>query len=311
MKTNDYWLLASLLIGIIHSASAEVVLDGTLGPSGALPGPDYQIEAGAGQQQGPNLFHSFQTFNLNPRESATFSGPPETERIISRVTGGAFSKIDGLLRVDDTAPNADFYLLNPAGVLFGSNARLDVPGAFLVSTADFLKMGESGRFDARLPGQSRLTMDAPISFGFLDMPRGEIRQNGAELQVTPGERLSFIGGNLDFQDSRAIAKGGRIDLISVASAGEVPAESDSPALDAFSRLGNIRIADSTKGTANKERFVANIHAAGLEKSVEHSGGGRIFIRGGEVLLDNGYVFADTVGSEHGQEIEVRAQTLNL
>ena len=60
------------------TAYAEVVLDGTLGRGGALSGPDYLIGADLGQQHGDNLFHSFQSFNLESLErleSATFSGP--------------------------------------------------------------------------------------------------------------------------------------------------------------------------------------------------------------------------------------------
>jgi len=77
--------------------------------SGALPCPDYLIDADFGQQHGGNLFHSFQNFNLNSSESAIFSGPNNVQNILSRVTGGNPSNIDGLLR--STIPNADFYFL--------------------------------------------------------------------------------------------------------------------------------------------------------------------------------------------------------
>jgi len=89
-----------------------------------------------GRQHGGNLFHSFQDFNLNSSESATFSGPNNVSNVISRVTGGNPSNIDGLIR--STMPNADMYFLNPYGIMFGPNAQLDVQGSFHASTADTL-----------------------------------------------------------------------------------------------------------------------------------------------------------------------------
>ena len=102
--------------------NAEVTLDGTLGSSGALLGHDYLIGADLGQQHGANLFHSFQDFNLQSFESATFSGPNSVSNVISRVTGGNPSNIDGL--ICSSIPNADMYLLNPHGIMFGPNAPM-------------------------------------------------------------------------------------------------------------------------------------------------------------------------------------------
>jgi filamentous hemagglutinin family protein len=127
-------------------AQGEVTLDGSVGPAGALTGPDYQITENLGKRPGSNLFHSFGRFNLNASESATFSGSTGIKNVISRVTGGQTSNIDGTLRV--SIPNANLYLLNPAGVIFGQNAKLDVPGSFHVSTADYLKFQDGVRFDS-------------------------------------------------------------------------------------------------------------------------------------------------------------------
>ena len=122
MRYTRGWAIIMALSNV--SSSAQIVLDGTLGPTGALPGPDYAITADLGQQHGGNLFHSFGQFSIRQGESATFSGPPSVSNIISRVTGGQVSTIDGMLR--STILGANLYLLNPAGVLFRENARLDV-----------------------------------------------------------------------------------------------------------------------------------------------------------------------------------------
>src|SRR5918998_1223267 len=119
--------------------AAQVVLDGTTGPAGALGGPDYAIGAELGRRAGANLFHSFARFGLRTGESATFSGPEGIANVIGPVTGGERSDIDGTLR--STIPGADLWFLNPAGVVFGPNARLDLQGSFHVSTADELRFG--------------------------------------------------------------------------------------------------------------------------------------------------------------------------
>src|ERR1700682_3102616 len=72
-----------------------VVLDGTFGTSGALPGPNYMIPANVGKQVGGNLFHSFNQFNLISSESGTFTGPSNVQNILARVTDGNPSSIDG------------------------------------------------------------------------------------------------------------------------------------------------------------------------------------------------------------------------
>ena len=115
-------------------ANAQIVLDGSVGPAGALSGPDFAIGAELGTTLGPNLFHSFSDFNILTGESATFSGPDAIDNVVSRVTGGSVSTIDGLLR--STIAGADFYLVNPSGILFGANAALDVDGSFHARTAD-------------------------------------------------------------------------------------------------------------------------------------------------------------------------------
>ncbi|MCP3873928.1 MAG: filamentous hemagglutinin N-terminal domain-containing protein, partial [Desulfobacteraceae bacterium] len=169
-------LLAIPILISTLPTNAEVTLDGSLGRSGALPGPDYQIGADLGKQHGGNLFHSFQDFNLNRAESATFSGPNSVNNVISRVTGGNPSQIDGLIR--STIPNADMYLLNPHGIMFGKNARLDVQGGFHASTADYLRLKDGGRFDARQPKNSILTVAPVEAFGFLNSQVAPISVQG-------------------------------------------------------------------------------------------------------------------------------------
>ena len=147
-----------------HCLAGAVVTDGTVGTTGALSGPNFAVTSSLGRQVGPNLFHSFRTFNLSAGEVATFSGPTNVGNVIARVTGGS-SSIDGGIQC--TIPGANFYLINPKGVVFGPNATLDVGGSFVVTTADYLKHADGSHFDATHPASSTLTSAAPSAFGFL------------------------------------------------------------------------------------------------------------------------------------------------
>jgi filamentous hemagglutinin family protein len=269
-------------------AFAQVTLDGTLGPAGSLPGPNYQIPAEVGRQVGGNLFHSFGKFSVYNGESATFTGPDSVKNIIGRVTGGERSWLDGTLR--STIPNADLYLLNPAGILFGPNASLDVNGSFHASTANYLRLGEKGRFDATEPRNSLLTSAPPSAFGFLGDNPALITVRGSSLEVPVGKSLSLIGGDIELTkelatSSNLFALSGRINIASVASSGEViPNNPDEPAglkMEGFEKLGNIRLTRSVFPD-DPERWVPNIVTDG-------NPGGTIVIRGGQLTIDQGAI----------------------
>jgi len=89
-----------VFLGVAGAAlsSAQVVLDGKFGTSGALSGPKYTVTAGMGATRGNNLFHSFTQFDLKAGDVATFTGPANIQNILSRVTGGSPSSIDGTIR---------------------------------------------------------------------------------------------------------------------------------------------------------------------------------------------------------------------
>ena len=92
------------------------------------------------------------------------SGLP-TSNILSRVTGGDASNIFGSIQTTGFG-DASLFLLNPAGVLFGPSASLDIGGSFHVTTADYVQLGEDGRFYASLDQTSVLTIASPVAFGF-------------------------------------------------------------------------------------------------------------------------------------------------
>ena len=107
-----------------------------------------------------------------------FNGPSSVKNIISRVTGGEISWIDG--KLGSSISGADMYFLNPAGLIFGPDAALDLTGSFHASTADYLKLGENDRFYAQALKSEVLSIAAPSAFGFLDNDISPITLEGRE-----------------------------------------------------------------------------------------------------------------------------------
>ena len=277
--------------------SAEITLDGTMGPAGPLAGPTFTIPNTAGTTLGPNLFHSFSVFNIDSTESATFTGPAGLDNVISRVTGGAPSSIDGLFR--STVPGADIFFVNPAGVVFGPNAALDVPGAFHTSTADELRFSDGNVFSATDPAATVLTPATPEAFGFLgDNPTG-ITVNDSALETASGATLSLVGGDVTIDGSdRTRASphlrvpSGQINIVGVAGPGEVSIGGALPDAEGFASYGKIQVSDSR-----------------LELSGEPGGG--LYIRGGEVVIDSTHIFSDGSGDQDGGDFVLKGDSVTV
>ena len=226
------WSVVLVLAVCERSILAQVVLDGKFGTSGALSGPNYSITAGMGALRGNNLFQSFSQFNLAAGEVATFTnGPASVQNILSRVTGGGSSSINGTIRSD--IAGANFFFLNPSGIVFGPNAAIDVSGSVAASTANYLRLADGARFVAALGADDSGLSSAPVSaFGFLgNTPAGiSVQQTTSSLPlaVPDGNTLSLVGGDISLNGSGLDAsccrqaspqsRGGRINLISVSGA---------------------------------------------------------------------------------------------
>src|SRR5437016_4276665 len=192
------WLSSSSLLLVLWLAVGQAQVrttltpDGTLGTTVTPNGHSYTIAGGTRPHNGPNLFHSFDRFSVGTDDTAHFTGPAGITHILSRVTGGQRSEIDGTLQ--STLPGAHLYLLNPSGVVFGPNATLDVQGSFHVSTADYLRLADGARFFARLSAQSTFSVAPPVAFGFLGPTPAPLTVNSSALQVPQGETVSLVGG---------------------------------------------------------------------------------------------------------------------
>ena len=270
--------------------TGSVVLDGSMGTSGALSGPNYQVTAAMGQMRGNNLFQSFSTFNLVSGESATFSGPANIRNILARVTGGSASSING--SINSTIAGANLFLLNPAGVVFGPNAQVNVSGAFTVGTADFVKFSDGGIFYAQLGQNDNLTSAPVSSFGFLGSHPAPVQFFSAILAVNPTLSFNVIAGDILVDNAFISAPSGDLTFFSAASAGEVPFSLASPG------------AGFAQATNTSFGHVAVQDAAYVD--IDGTGGGHVVIRGGRLTVDNSVISSGNSGSVRGGDIAVHA-----
>ncbi|NES71341.1 MAG: filamentous hemagglutinin N-terminal domain-containing protein, partial [Okeania sp. SIO2D1] len=147
----------------------------------------YQI--GGGIQSGDNIFHSFTQLGLGPQEVANFLSQPGINNILSRVTGGDVSVIEGLIRVSGS--DANLFIMNPAGIVFGPNAQLDLMGTFTATTADAIAF-RGGWFHAVGANDYQSLLDSPTGFIFSEGQPGGIVNEG-DLSAA---NLNLIGGTV-------------------------------------------------------------------------------------------------------------------
>ncbi|NEP18923.1 MAG: filamentous hemagglutinin N-terminal domain-containing protein [Leptolyngbya sp. SIO4C1] len=215
-------------------AQSNIVPDSTLATesSAVLPSFDglpIEVILG-GAERGRNLFHSFEAFNVAENRGAYFFSPDGIETILSRVTGGRRSDILGTLGV---LGEADLFLINPNGIVFGPDASLDVEGSFVATTADALQFNEQAGFSAAAPETSRLLSIQPAAFFFTaESQAAEIVNQSTALatvfglptfglQVPDGESLLLVGGDIDLAGGVLLTFGGQVELGGVRNEGTI------------------------------------------------------------------------------------------
>lgn len=176
-----------------------------------------------GTRSGANLFHSFGEFSVGSGDIANFFNDSglATNNILSRVTGGNVSNIFGTIKTTNFG-SANLFLLNPAGVIFGPNASLDIGGSFHISTADYLKFSNGDKFFVNPSNPDTvLSIAAPAAFGFLGPAPAPISFQGSALAVAGGKTISVVGGDISIDGGNLSAPSGRIQIASLGSDGEV------------------------------------------------------------------------------------------
>ncbi|MEM9538862.1 MAG: CHAT domain-containing protein [Cyanobacteria bacterium P01_E01_bin.42] len=181
-------------VGIVLPLTAQPIvpeIDGTKTTVNA-EGEIFHIEGGALSGDGKNLFHSFEEFGLHSEQIANFLSSPDIRNIFSRIVGGDPSLINGLIQV--TGGNSNLFLMNPAGIVFGQGASLNVLGDFTATTATRLGFG-SEWFNGVGENYYQTLIGEPTRFSF-DLAQPGAIINAGELRGTREANLNLLGGSI-------------------------------------------------------------------------------------------------------------------
>ena len=314
VRVSRIWAIASWLtiapvwaFGIgqgftVPPANAQIIADTTL--STTVTSPDnlnFVIEGGDRPQNGPNLFHSFDTFSVPDGGSAQFQNATDITHIIGRVTGTQPSVIEGLIQAEG---DANLFLINPQGIVFGPNAQLDIGGSFLASTAEQMVFDDGTAF--RASDRSTiplLTVSAPIGLQMGPDPQsiqhqsqGAVGDEAVGLSLKDRETLGLIGGAIALDGGLITTPSGRVEL-----GGLGPNQW-------------VNLTQTTRGyelnydDATQFADVVLTNGAGINTSGVRSGA--VQIQGNVVHLTNGSsIEANNLGRRKGGAIALSGRTL--
>jgi len=312
MPRQSVALCFAFLLLFPFPAIAQIIPDNSLGAESSRTVPDTinnlpsdRITGGA--TRGVNLFHSFGEFNINGGRGAYFENPSGIANIFTRVTGGNPSNILGNLGV---LGNSNLFLINPKGIVFGPQARLDLRGSFVGSSASGVVFNNGFEFSSANPQTvPLLAINIPVGLSFRENPGAIVNASSVTeviqdqtipvgLAVPPGQTLAIVGGDLIFNNGLASAFSGNIQLGSVAS----------PGLVSF----NITPIGLGLDYTNVANF-GNIELSGLSAvTASGPGGGAIALRSGNVTLrDRAALISDTIGDINSRDITVDAAQLRI
>jgi filamentous hemagglutinin family protein len=209
--------LITVVLGFIPSvALAQTIVpanDGT-GTLVTTPSSPNQFDITDGTQSGTNLFHSFSQFDLNQGQIANFISNPTILNILTRINSNNPSYINGLIQV--TNGNSNLFMMNPAGIVFGQGASLNVPGSFTATTATGISLGKDQLgndllFNATGSNNYAALVGTPSDLVFATSQPGAIVNSG---QLSVGQDLSLVGGTVVSTGS-VQASAGKINITTV------------------------------------------------------------------------------------------------
>ena len=295
---------------------AQVTPDSTLGAERSAVTPNVVIngipsdQVNGGAIRGANLFHSFQEFKVGEGRGVYFTNPAGIQNILSRVTGNEPSQILGRLGV--LGGDANLFLINPNGIIFGTKASLDVRGSFVATTANAVEFGNQGFFSAFAPDAPPVLTVNPSALLFNQIAAGSITNNSREpagqrpepsdpsviktlfgLRVPNDRSLLLVGGLVNLDGGGLNALGGRVDLGGLAGTGAV-------GLDVS---GNNLSLSFPQGVPQADVSLTN----GATVDASGEGGGNIQVQGRRVkLTGSSQIAANTLGSRPGGTLAVTA-----
>jgi filamentous hemagglutinin family protein len=315
-----------LILGITLPAPAQISSDNTTNTTVNLNGNNFDILNGI--QKGNNLFHSFKEFSIPKGGEATFNNSTDVVNIINRVTGGNISNIDGLIKANGSA---NLFLINPAGIVFGENANLNIGGSFFGSTAESIFFEDGFEFSAvNSQNKPLLTVSVPLGLQMGTNP-SPIELQKSNLSVSFNKTLALIGGNVVINGGSLTASGGKVELGGLSNIGTVdiddsiesinfPEEisranvslNNAAVVDVSSVSGGsiaVNAADFQMSEASKLQagLIAGTGIADLDKDIIVNATGNINLLDRSLIANN--VQTDAIGN--GGKIELTANSLSL
>ncbi|EKC4740293.1 filamentous hemagglutinin N-terminal domain-containing protein, partial [Salmonella enterica subsp. enterica] len=295
----------ALLTGLITGLLPTMVLAADLPTGGQIVGGQGSISMSGNQmtihQQTQNMATNWHSFDIGKNNTVQFVQPDSSSVALNRVTGASGSQIMGTLKA-----NGQVFILNPNGVLFGKDARVNVGGLVAstknISTADFMKgqytLSGEGNPGAQVINQGSLT----TSKGGYIVLAGERVSNSGTVTTPSGKTVLAAGKTVTLQLDNggltSVSVNGSVVNALVENRGLISASNGQVYLTAKGQDMLLNTVVNNSGT---------IEAKGLV-----SRGGEIVLNGGDsgVVSQSGHLLADSQSGQGGK-ITLEGQNIHL
>ncbi|ENL8155411.1 filamentous hemagglutinin N-terminal domain-containing protein, partial [Salmonella enterica] len=287
----------ALLTGLICGLLPAMVLAADLPAGGQIVGGQGSISTSGNQmtihQQTHNMATNWHSFDVGKNSTVQFVQPDSSSVALNRVTGTGGSQIMGTLKA-----NGQVFILNPNGVLFGKDARVNVAGLVAstknINAADFMKgqytLSGEGQPGAQVVNQGSLTT---AKGGYIVLAGERVSNSG--VIATPSGKTVLAAGKavtlqLDNGGLTSVSVNGSVVNALVENRGLISATNGQVYLTAKGQDMLLNTVVNNSGT---------IEAKGLA-----SRGGEIVLDGGEsgVVSQSGQLLADSHTGQGGKVI---------
>ncbi|EAV0977669.1 filamentous hemagglutinin N-terminal domain-containing protein, partial [Salmonella enterica] len=295
----------AFLTGLVISLFPGMSLAAGLPTGGQVVGGQGSISTSGNQmtihQQTQNMATNWQSFNIGKNNTVQFVQPDSSSVALNRVTGASGSQIMGTLKA-----NGQVFILNPNGVLFGKDARVNVAGLVAstknINTADFMK--------------GQYTLSGEGNPGAQVINQGSLTTTKGGYIVLAGERVSN-SGSVSAPSGKVMLAAGKTVTLQLDNGGLTSVSVDGSVVNAL--VENRGLISATDGrvylTAKGQNMLLNTvvnNSGTVEAKGLASRGGEIVLDGGDsgVVSQSGQLLADSQTGQGGK-ITLEGQNIHL